>query len=149
MDLRVEMDRNRIQTVVLELKDNLFDKTLTNRKLIKLSEKFANNATFLVGTEDVVVAGYVAFYCNDTVNRKAFISIVVIHHKYQHRGLGRLLIEEVCAIAQNAGMVSVGLQVAKSNIGAITFYKKHDFIIVAESECQYNMEKQLNFRADN
>lgn len=149
MDLRIESDKNRIQSIILELKDNLFDNTLTTKQLINLSEKFAKNATFIVAREDGVLAGYVAFYCNDSINRKAFISIIMLQHDYQHRGFGRILIDEVCAIARNAGMVSVWLRVDKSNSGAVTFYKKHNFNIVAENGCWYNMEKQLSFNADN
>lgn len=135
-------NKQDIKTILFEFKDDLFDKTITNGQLEKLSAKFAKVATFIVLRENVNYSlGYVAIYCNNMKNYTAFISMIVVKSIYHHRGLGTILIEEAIKYAKASGMRRIVLDVAKDNKIAFQFYKKYGFTKIDENNKYYCMEK--------
>lgn len=88
--------------------------------------------------------GFAAVYCNDNINNKAYISMIVVKKEYQYRGIGTKLLEEVIKIVRDAGMKIIILEVAKGNDKARNFYGKQGFLQVNETEGSYFMGKEIN-----
>lgn len=105
--------------------------------LDSLAEKFSKSACFLAAYSDEKLAGYVAFYCNDTVSKTAFISIIVVKKCFQRIGLGSTLIDEAISTSKKNGMKRIRLEVDKNNEKAIAFYKKKGFKIESDTETIY------------
>ena len=127
--------QEKIEGILLELKDDLHNKDITEKNLKDLAEKFADSAVFLVLQKDKKqVLGFIAFYCNDYVNYKAFISMIAVKNQYHHKGWGTKLLEEAIKISQNEGMKTLSLEVAKENRKAQDFYRKQGFLLVKEEK---------------
>lgn len=143
MNFIIEKDKNKIKDIVINLGDDLFNKNISIKKLTELSDKFSKHAIFLVGINKLDMIGYASFYCNDSISKKAFISIIVIKHMYQHQGYGKMFINEILKISRNAGMSTLNLQVDKGNVNAITFYKRNGFNICFEDNKTYIMTRDI------
>lgn len=135
---------SEIEEILFEFKGDLFDGDITDEQLRKLAEKFSVSAVFQVlrggGSRNI---GYGAFYCNDHVEFKAFLSMLVIKDSARHRGAGSKLLGEAVKTAKREGMYTMALEVAKANDTAHRFYRKHGFLVVEDRKESYLMEKKL------
>lgn len=136
-------EKEQIETIVLEFKSDLYDKTSIDSRLNELAQKYADLATFIVLQGNKSNIGYVAFYCNDNISYQAFISMIVIKKKEQNKGKGKELLNEVIKISKKAGMWSIGLEVVKDNDIAVRFYERNGFYKVKEKEKKYFMKKWI------
>jgi len=107
-----------------------------------LLDKIFSNAITLVAY-DFKILGYVAFYCNDISNKKAFISLIAVEPFYQNRRIGSILLQNCELTCRTKGMVSIGLEVKRDNRNAVRFYKHHGFSIIKSTDKIYFMEKEL------
>ena len=82
-------------------------------------------------------------YCNDYVNKVAFISMIVVKNRYQHRGIGQKLLEIAVNIVRKNGMKCVRLCVDKENIQAQKFYIAQKFSIIEENDKYWVMNKNI------
>ncbi len=57
----------------------------------------------------------------------ALLEDVIVQREYRGRGLGRRLVEQVCAWAKSQGMVRVTLLADKDNSAALAFYETLGF----------------------
>ena len=136
-------EKEQIETIVLEFKSDLYDKTSIDSRLNELAQKYADLATFIVLQGNKSNIGYVAFYCNDNISYQAFISMIVIKKEEQNKGKGKELLNEVIKITKKAGMWSSGLEVVKDNDIAVRFYERNGFYKVNEKEKKYFMKKWI------
>lgn len=145
MAIYKEDKRSDIERILFELKEDLFDKTLSDERLRSLADKFAEAAIFLTcrGKEEIKL-GYVAIYCNDNINKRAYISMIVVKKDYQYKGIGTKLLEEAIKTAQKERMETIVLKVAKDNIKAQNFYRKHGFWQINEMGNSYLMGKVIS-----
>ena len=134
--------QEKIEGILLELKDDLHNKDITEKNLKDLAEKFADSAVFLVLQKDKKqVLGFIAFYCNDYVNYKAFISMIAVKNQYHHKGWGTKLLEEAIKISQNEGMKTLSLEVAKGFLqktGIFTGKRRKEFLFYEQKYLKLN-----------
>ena len=136
--------QEKIEGILLELKDDLHNKDITEKNLKDLAEKFADSAVFLVLQKDKKqVLGFIAFYCNDCIDYRAFISMVVVKNRYHHKGWGTRLLEEAINISRSMGMKILSLEVARENKIAQAFYKKQGFLLIKEEKNSCFMSKDI------
>ena len=76
--------------------------------------------------------GVVAFYCNDTITRQAYITLVVVDPGHRGSGLGGALVGAVLDIARRRGFTSCRLEVAKRNDVARAMYASIGFKVVED-----------------
>lgn len=76
-------------------------------------------AHFLVAEADGKVAGYIGVF---VVYESGSISNIAVFPEYRRQGVGRLLLESACNVAQEGGAESLSLEVRPSNEGAISLY---------------------------
>ena len=64
--------------------------------------------------------------------RQLFIRMIVVHPRYQRKGIGKKLLESVIASASEQSK-NVGLEVFKINDVAREFYERHGFNVEGET----------------
>lgn len=141
MEFNTKKSKGDILDTLICFKKDIFDKTITDTQLMELADKFAKYAFFIVASDNGSDVGYVAFYCNDTVRKNAFISMIIVDSKHQGHGYGKSLLTKAIEVARDADMSSVKLEVSKENSNAIAFYHKLGFEVVNEDHTKYTLEK--------
>ena len=90
-----------------------------------LSEELDNRtAHFIVAEFNGVVVGYIGVF---VVYESCDISNIAVFPEYRRQGIGRLLLEGACDVAQKGGAESISLEVRPSNEGAIALYRSVGF----------------------
>ncbi len=138
--------KDDIMNALKTLGSNLFDQRInTENKLEMLADKYSNYANTIVIKYDDQIIGLCAYYSNDRVQRKAFISMLVIEGCKQHKGYGEMLLSEVIRRCINQNMKQLMLEVSNNNIRAIQIYekigfrlleKRNDSLIYMQDICQ-------------
>lgn len=115
-DLLFKMDSEFLPTAQLGF--NL-DKYI--KKILEFGEVF-------VCIKEEKTVGLLAVYANDLIEKKAFITSIGVLPQYRGNRLGKKLLDHACSCARERGMISISLEVAKSNKIALDFYFKNGFI---------------------
>lgn len=98
-----------------------------------LLEQFKVKPLFFLAYEDDVCLGFTSCENNYLNNKVTRIHKIYILPETQGKGVGKLLIEKVIAIAKENQSEVISLNVNKFN-KAVSFYKKIGFEIVAEED---------------
>ncbi|MDO5558716.1 MAG: GNAT family N-acetyltransferase [Oscillospiraceae bacterium] len=109
------------------------------------AQKLSSFGNVFVITDDTgCMFAFSAFYCNDIINKKAFLSLIAVKPEFTRMGLGNMMLDFVSEYVKKSGMTSLFLEVRKTNSSAVKFYKNQDFeFIDDESEYSYYMRKIL------
>lgn len=105
---------------VLEIENLSFNDPWTK----KMFEEEIKNGDFYVVVENERILGYLGFtmVCNE-----ASLVNFAIHPSYRRKGIGTKILRYLINIAKEKKGKKIFLEVRKSNISAISFYKKHKF----------------------
>lgn len=148
-EMKIEkiLDFEKVRTLVAEF-EQLLIPTLSERNIDidSYSEKIFRNGT-LYGAVDRngEFMGILAAYMNDKEKKTAYLTILALKSKYRGLKLGEKLLCTAERDAGECGMKAFSLEVRKSNINAIGFYKAHGYSISADaSETSYYMIKELS-----
>ena len=79
---------------------------------------------------DNILVGLVAAYCNDNINRIAYITSVSVLGLWQGNGIAAQLIQRCIEHVERLEMGSISLEVARENVPAIGLYTKNGFVDV-------------------
>ncbi len=116
-----------------------------------LLEQFKSKPLFFLAQEDDSFLGFTSCENNYQNNKVTRIHKIYILPETQGKGVGKLLIEKVIAVAKENKAEVISLNVNKFN-KAVSFYKKIGFEIVAEEDLDigngylmedYKMEKVI------
>lgn len=94
-----------------------------------LAKKYEENAEFYTLYSDGNFAAFVAFYCNDTISKNAFLSLIGVLEQYEGNGFGQLMLDKAVSVSRKNGMRRMALEVRKDNERAISLYKKNGFAV--------------------
>ena len=123
---------------------SFYNQKINNQARLKeLSEKFQNYGIFIKVCENKNIVGFAALYCNDSKSGIAFLSMIIVNSEYRKRGVGKNLLNMVLLKCIECKMNFIELEVDKSNYEAISFYKKNNFLCVAQSSNSYIYIKNL------
>lgn len=137
---------NNAELILKSIKqcDNVFEESIVSRiDFTSLFHKICEYSIFLVAYVDEEIAGYLAFYANDLINKVAFITLLAVKSKYQNKHIGKKLIEMCELYAKNNGMLQIKLEVLNQNNNAIRFYKRNGYIF--EGICSDNSQYMKKF----
>lgn len=110
--------------------DSDFIPPLSGRIEIKIyAKKLASKATRFEAWSDTTLVGLVAVYCNDQVNRVAYITSVSVLREWLQNGIATRLIGQCIAHAKTLEMRQISLEVGEANFGAIKLYEKNGFML--------------------
>ena len=93
-----------------------------------LAKKYEENAEFLVLYCEGKLAAFASFYCNDAVNKTAYLSLIAVLERFEGNGFGEMMLDKVISVSREKGMQTISLEVRKSNIGAVSLYHKKGFV---------------------
>lgn len=96
--------------------------------------KLAGRAEFLSAAGDGRCRGVVAYYANDQVTRRGFITLVVVNPLDRGAGLGRALVSCVLELMKQRGLAACRLEVAHANTAARALYGSLGFAAVEGRE---------------
>lgn len=94
--------------------------------------KLGAHADILVSSTPDRCRGFVAYYCNDTATRRAYITLVLVHPDDRGAGIGRSLVGCVLNLARQRGFLSCRLEVDKDNRSARDLYASLGFRIIED-----------------
>lgn len=99
-------------------------------------EEFSQeNRQYLVGIQQGKVVGYLGLFdCAEDVN----IIGIAVKKSHQKRGIGTELLNFGVKIARYSKKKSLSLEVDERNVRAISFYKKHKFVVTNIRKNYYN-----------
>lgn len=79
------------------------------------------------------LSGLAVCYANEYSSRTAYLTRMAVLSKYQSQGIGHYLLEFICALSKQLGMETIKLEVAYGNLGAIAFYRNHQFVVAGHA----------------
>lgn len=101
------------------------------------------NATFFVARENGRIIGINIVYFNDLVTKQGYITYIHVDEKYRKQGIGRELLQKSIEYGLQHEFESIRLEVRKNNAVAMRLYSQEGFVIVAEKELSYYMQKNI------
>lgn len=129
----IEQAKNQFEIdCIIKECDKAFRNPIAKRKIYsdllpKLSQK---GICMMAYCKEVM--GYCAFYANDYVGKKAYISLLAVKQKYQGMHIGSHLLNKCMEMARSYGMTACMLEVDKNNSFAIEFYGRKGFALIEE-----------------
>ena len=100
-----------------------------------LLQLYNAGAGFLVAQVAQTIVGYVIFWIKEG---QGHIIVIAVDSNYQDMKVGSLILEKTCFIFKRNNINTVFLEVRKSNIRAINFYKRNGFVKINEEDDYYN-----------
>ena len=117
--------------ILLHEIDTLFFPSLSTRiDLGKYADKISEYADTIGIRKNGKVIGMFSFYSNDTVNKKAFITLLGVIPEFAGMGYGTILLEECIKFVKEKNFQTIELKVNTKNKKAISLYEKFGFIPV-------------------
>ena len=74
--------------------------------------------------------GFIAFYCNNTTTRRAYITLMAVSPTDRRTGLGRSLVSSVLSIAKGRAFRWCGLEIATGNNASLALFQSMGFDVV-------------------
>ncbi|HEV2613560.1 MAG TPA: GNAT family N-acetyltransferase [Gammaproteobacteria bacterium] len=122
-------------TTHLKLCDSTFVPPLSERITIdEYAHKIVNHAVRFEAWSDNELIGLLAAYCNDTVNRMAFITNVSVVPSWHGKGIASQLMVNLIEYVHTLGFDRIALDVDEKNRAAIKLYEKHGFIVMEKEK---------------
>lgn len=130
----------QVHNLILKFSDDIFNQNLNNEIFLRdVSKKYSDCATVVAIKNETETMGYAAYYKNDIVNKKAFLSMIIVGRKFQGSGFGQKLLDYVIHDSRKSGMQILSLEVNKSNCTALKFYGKNGFVNEYENDSSFFM----------
>lgn len=129
---------------LLEKSNAEFNSDLITTDINSYVDKLISHATIMPIFEDNNLIAFIAYYNNDEINRKAYLSMIAVKPDYGGKGYGSKLLEMAIQSLIKKNYKYFDLEVLKTNDIAIKFYKKYNFqIIDSSNELKYYMRREL------
>lgn len=107
---------------VYEIEKEIFSEPWTKSSFLDSISDPSNH--YLVAIVDGRVVGYCGYW---GVAGEGYIYNVAVRTSHMRRGIGLMMLEELITQAVRRGITSMTLEVRKSNVAAISLYKKLGF----------------------
>ena len=147
----LKFDLNYYKVVPPQFKDWVFELTERNMKEMyektwgwnektKKQELYGESAHYLIATTDdnkPIAFANIYFEFQDGKVR-IYVMEFQVEKEYQHKGIGRFILQAVEFIGLKRGMEMVALTVFRINVGAMNFYKKMHYTYHEYSPCVAN-----------
>jgi ribosomal protein S18 acetylase RimI-like enzyme len=116
-------DRPRLDAY-LRISDCWMVPPLSERVALSLfAEKIlSNGVAALAVSSDSSDLGVAAFYCNDRIGGRAFLTHLAVGPEHRRHGIGKALLDYAKRYSSSQGMTSMGLEVYDANERAKRFY---------------------------
>lgn len=105
--------------------------------------KIDQNTCFEKQYKNGEIAGFIAFYCSDTLSKEAFITMMLIDKKYRRLRIATQLLYQVMITLKDKGFERCSLAVRLHNAKAIALYKGYGFVATHSDADSLFMTLQL------
>ena len=106
-------------------------------------DKLINNSKLFLEYDNNSLIGFIAFYANNEETRLGYLSMLAVDKRYRGKGVAQMLLSKAIAYLHKIRFEYFDLEVLKSNVKAIEFYKKNGFDVYEEKETHFQMRKSL------
>ncbi|WP_165382987.1 GNAT family N-acetyltransferase [Acinetobacter sp. WCHAc060033] len=130
-------NRDCIELVIRELESNPTFLALSGEKQREYFLKIDKHAEFIKYDYESNLAGFIACYCNDYESKKAFITLVLVDHKYRGLGISKRMFSQLFTFLKNKGFYLCSLEVKLDNEPALNLYKALGFEVFETSDKNY------------
>lgn len=138
-----KMLRAEMLTLMYQV-DNEFSPPLSQKRNIDLYvDKIIKNAVVFCIWDQESLVGFVALYCNNLIDKIAYITMVAVHTQYRNKGLASNLIVSAINYAKKVGFKKIQLEAYKSNFVAEKLYQKLGFSVANQNSNSYLLELNL------
>lgn len=123
------MYKETIKNIIIKY-DELFTKSVVKSLNFEdLIDKISCNANVISACINGQVAGYCAYYMNDSESREAYITLIAVDEDFRANHLGTIMLDYIKAVAVVNGFSVIRLEVHNDNINAIRFYEHNNFCV--------------------
>ena len=134
---------NSIRSLILEEHGRQAVSFIEGVDLDAYLARLADNAEIVSDSLPGRCRGFVAFYCNDMVTKRAYITLVLVDPQDRGLGIGRALVAFVLDVARRRGFTSCRLEVGKDNQVAYNMYRSQGFRTIEDRSDKYLCEVAL------
>lgn len=120
-----------------------FPLVFNDKDLNSYTQKLIDNSEILIELIDEKLAGFIAFYANNYIDKKAFLSMLIIHKDFRERGIASSLMARAINYLETHEFKTFELEVLKKNTKAIEFYFKNGFKELHENNNSLIMVMEL------
>lgn len=111
------------------------------------SKKLLNKAECYIYEEKENIRGFVAFYANNYDSKVAYLSIILVDHKFRGKGVGNKLIERMEKCCRKKGFEKIKMEMSSGKEGLKKWYLDKGYSTVhnymrGEHECTV-MSKEI------
>jgi ribosomal protein S18 acetylase RimI-like enzyme len=132
-----------IENLLIDISDDFIPSLSESVNIKDYCTKITLNSTVLSIIREGELIGFVAVYCNDIESRVGYVTMLAVSKKYRTNGIGKQLITLTSEFLKANGFRKIHLEIFKTNIKAISFYKTLGFIIESETEKSIYASKDL------
>lgn len=142
--LKITSDKEVIVSLITEFEKKM-EPTLSERNvnINDYAKKLFLNGITIVCYNNLKPVGILAGYFNDYINKKAYISLLVVDYNYRGNNVGEKLISKAEEIALHNDLIEITLEVRKNNYNAISFYRKNGYEVYDEASITSLYMKKL------
>lgn len=127
---------------LLSMSDKDFMPALSSSMDIKqYAHKLATCAQFIIVLKQEQIVGFVAYYLNDE-GQFIYVPLIWVSSLFQRQGVGKQLIQNLVELSL-LDYKCIKLEVLKTNVHAIMFYKNEQFEIAEDRGEKYLLIKSL------
>lgn len=116
---------NFLQTIDQDFTPKLSEKV----NLDVFINKIVDNANIVIDFENNEIRGLLVLYCNDSINKYAYISLCGVIRQYRGMGLAKKLLLKAIDIVKDKNYITLGVH--SNNLIAIELYRKLGFKIIS------------------
>ncbi len=113
-----------------------------NLDFVQYAQKLSACAHFILALEADKTVGFVAYYLNKK-GEFIYIPLIWVSPLCQRRGIGKAFIEHLAMLSKE-GFQSIRLEVLKTNISGISFYRNELFQVEEDRGEKYLFIKKLS-----
>ncbi|WP_299114707.1 N-acetyltransferase [uncultured Winogradskyella sp.] len=128
---------------LLERINSEFSGKLISTGIEEYISKLIGNSVINTEYQNDVLAGFIAFYANNTETKTGYMSMLAVDKSYRGNGVAEMLIVKAEGHLKKIGFKYFDLEVLKSNASAIALYAKKGFSIFEDDTTHYKMRKSL------
>jgi len=146
---KAELEEDKLIASLYDIGDLLPIKLREKVVIGDYLQKILAKGKIIIAKHEEDYVGIIAYYDNDSINRKAYVSILGVKSSFQGIGIASTLMRMMEDDAIKSCMNQNCLHVNKSNERAIAFYRSRGYVAIAANKDSFLMTKLLAFPFKN
>lgn len=133
----------QIQELLEDIDNDFIPSLSSTLNVEEYSKKIFDKATIFSTNKKSILIAFIAFYCNEE-SKSAYCTMIAVKKNEQNSGIGTNLIKSSINYLRKKKFDSLKLEIYKTNVKAIDFYKNLGFEI--EDETDYSVFAKFHLK---